>query len=311
MAVEWAWIKPQAPIEVADRGIFLQAEGGCLVMLLHGLTGSPTELGYLAYHLQYRGGYPVRCPRLVNHGQPLGVLARTTWTELQASAREVFLEARQAARDRGIPLVVGGLSLGAILSLMLAAEFPDDTAGVICLSPTLFYDGWNVPWYHKLIPLVDYTPLKYFTYFREDPPFGLKDEALRGRVAAHYGKTSLRNGGDPATLGYAHFPVRLFCEMRRLIARCKSLLPAVTCPVLLIQAEHDDMTSPRNSQFIFDRIGSTWRELILLKQSYHVVSADLERATVAVHLQRFCESVIELQKAEPPLDVPADAPHYG
>jgi len=24
-----------------------------------------------------------------------------------------------------------------------------------------------VPWYHRLIPLVDYTPFKYFTYFRE------------------------------------------------------------------------------------------------------------------------------------------------
>ncbi len=307
MAVEWAWIKPQRPIELADRGIFLPAGGACMVMLLHGLTGSPTELGYLAYHLQYRGGYPVRCPRLVNHGQPLGVLARTTWKQLHDSGREAFFEARQAAREKGVPLVVGGLSLGAVLSLMLAAEFPDDVAGVACLSPTLFYDGWNVPWYHKLIPLVDYTPLKYFTYFREDEPYGLKDEALRRKIAAQYGKTSLRDGGDPAALGYAHFPVRLFCEMRRLIAHCKSLLPEVTCPVLLIQAEHDDMTSPRNSQFILDRINSSWRELILLKQSYHVVSADLERATVAVNLQRFCETVVELQQPEPPADALVDA----
>ena len=90
MAVEWAWIKPQPPIELADRGIFLPAGGACMVMLLHGLTGSPTELGYLAYHLQYRGGYPVRCPRLVNHGQPLGVLARTTWKQLHDSDGKPF-----------------------------------------------------------------------------------------------------------------------------------------------------------------------------------------------------------------------------
>lgn len=268
-----------------------------MVMLLHGLTGSPTELGYLAYHLQYRGGYPVRCPRLVNHGQPLAVLARTSSAQLLASARELFLESRQAARDRGVPLVIGGLSLGAILCLILAAEFPDDVAGVACLSPTLFYDGWNVPWMHRLIPLVDYTPLKYFTYFREHEPFGLRDESLRQKVAAQYAKTSLHDSGDPATLGYAHFPVRLFCEMRHLIARCKRTLPRVTCPVLLLQAEHDDMTSPRNSRFIFERIGSTWRELVLLKQSYHVISADLERATVAAHLQMFCKSVIELRQA--------------
>jgi carboxylesterase len=309
MAVEWAWVKPQQPVELKDRGIFLQAEGGCMVMLLHGLTGTPTELGYIAYHLQYRGHYPVRCPRLVNHGQPLGVLARTTWTQLYDSAREAFVEAREAARAKGVPLVIGGLSLGAVLCLMLAAEFPDDVGGVACLSPTLFYDGWNVPWMHKLIPLVDYTPLKYFAYFREDEPFGLRDETLRGKIAAEYGKTSIHESAHSSNLGYAHFPVRLFCEMRHLIARCKRILPEVTCPVLLVQAEHDDMTSPRNSHYIFDHVGSTWRELIMLKQSYHVVTADLERATVAAHLQRFCESVIEMRDGSlaPVEENPADA----
>ncbi|MEI6722344.1 MAG: alpha/beta fold hydrolase [Betaproteobacteria bacterium] len=295
MAVEWAWIKPQRPVEPKDRGIFLQAEGGCMVMLLHGLTGTPTELGYIAYHLQYRGHYPVNCPRLVNHGQPLGILARTTWTQLYDSAREAFIEAREAARARNVPLVIGGLSLGAILCLMLAAEFPDDVGGVACLSPTLFYDGWNVPWTHKLLPLADYTPLKYFAYFREDEPFGLRDEALRAKISAEYGKTSLHESAHSSNLGYAHFPVRLFCEMRHLIARCKVILPEVTCPVLLVQAEHDDMTSPKNSQYIFEHVGSEWRELVMLKQSYHVVTADLERATVAAHLQRFCESVIEMR----------------
>ena len=295
MAVEWAWVKPVPPVDITDCGIFLEAPGGCVVMLLHGLTGSPTELGYIAYHLQYRGRYPVRCPRLVNHGQPLSVLAQTSWQQLYDSAKEAFMDARQESRARNVPLVIGGLSLGAVLCLMLAAEFPEDVAGVACLSPTLFYDGWNVPWVHKLIPLMDFTPLKYFAYFREDEPFGLRDEVLRGKIAAQYNKSSIHESGHSSSLGYAHFPVRLFCEMRHLISRCKRILPDVACPVLLVQAEHDDMTSPRNSRYIFDHIGSTWRELVMLKESYHVITADLERATVAAHLQRFCESVIEMR----------------
>ncbi len=291
MALEWAWIKKQQPVELADRGIRLPSDGGCTILLLHGLTGSPTELGYLAYNLRHRGGHSVYCPRLVNHGQPLDVLARTTWTQLYASAKEAFLEAREAARANGTPLVVGGLSLGAVMSLMLAAEYPDDVAGVAGLSPTLFYDGWNVPWQRKLLPLVSYTPLKYFAYFREDAPFGLKDDELRRKVAAQYQKMSLRDSGNAASLGYAHFPVRLFCEMRHLIARAKRALPGVTCPVLLVQAENDDMTGPRNSEFIRNRVGSSRSEIVLLKQSYHVVSADLERSSVAEHLQRFCGSL--------------------
>ena len=163
------------------------------------------------------------------------------------------------------------------------------------LSPTLFYDGWNVPWYHKLIPLVNYTPLKYFTYFRESEPFGLKDRELRRKIAGQYENMTLHDSAGAATLGYAHFPVRLFCEMRPMIAQCKRLLPAVTCPVLLVQAENDDMTGPRNSEFIRDRVGSSQSEIVLLKQSYHVVSADLERLTVRspaalLQLPRACVS---------------------
>ena len=291
MAVEWAWVRRQRPVALADRGISLPADGGCTVLLLHGLTGSPTELGYLAYSLRHRGGHAVRVPRLVNHGQPLGVLARTKWHELYASAKEAFLEARGIASANRSPLVVGGLSLGAVLSLLLAAEFPEDVAGTICLSPTLFYDGWNVPWMHKLIPLVNYTPLKFFSFFRESEPFGLRDTALRSKIAEQYGKMSLRDSGDAASLGYAHFPVRLFCEMQPLIARCKRMLPAVTSPVLLVQAANDDMTGPRNSEYIRDRVGSARREIVMLEQSYHVVSADVERSVVAEHMQRFCGSL--------------------
>jgi len=291
MALEWAWIKRQKPVELDNTGIALSASNGCMVLLLHGLTGTPTELGFLAYHLKHRGGHSVRVPRLANHGQPLGVLARTKWQELLSSARDAFLDARREARARNVPLVVGGLSLGAVLALMLAAEFAVDVSGVICLSPTLFYDGWNVPWYRKLLPLVNYTPLKYFSYFRESEPFGLRDEELRRKIAGQYQKSSLRESADAASLGYAHFPVRLFCEMRPLVARCKRLLHMVTSPVLVLQARHDDMTSPRNAQFIRDRVGSDRRELVLLERSYHLISVDLERSVVAERIRAFCDSL--------------------
>ena len=291
MAIEWGWIGRANRVEPGDRGITLSAKNGCRVLLLHGLTGTPTELGYVAHYLRRRGGHSVRVPRLANHGQPLGVLARTTWRELYASARLAFDEARRRARQAGVPLVVGGLSLGAVLALLLAAEYPDDVAGVACLSPTLFYDGWNVPWYHRLIPLANYTPLKYFAYFRESAPYGLKDEELRGRIEQQYRRMSLRESDDAGALGYAHFPVRLFCEMRPLIARCKRLLPAVKSALLVVQAEHDDMTGPRNGEFIHERVGSARRELLLLRNSYHLVTADLERAAVAERLVRFCGSL--------------------
>jgi len=60
----------------------------------------------------------------------------------------------------------------------------------------------------------------------------------------------------------------------------------------VVQAENDDMTSPRNARFILERVASERRELLLLKDSYHLVSADRERSRVAERLQHFCGSLV-------------------
>ena len=291
MGLEWMWPRNRQPVRIPDDGIRMTGAGDCHVLLFHGLTGAPSEFGYIAHYLHRRSGFTVRCPRLANHGQPLAVLARTRWQQLLGRARQDLSEAGAQARSSGQTLVVGGLSLGAVLSLLLAAESPTQVDGVICLSPTLFYDGWNVPWTHKLLRLVDYTPLKYFTYYREGPPYGFKDEHLRSRIAARYENRSLDDTADAASLGYAHFPVRLFCEMRHLIEHCIHALPRVTAPLLLVQAEHDEATSPRNSLFIHEHAASKQKEMITLRDSYHVVTADLERAKVAAEMSRFCRSI--------------------
>lgn len=271
--------------------IRLKGDGRCQLLLLHGLTGAPGEFAYVAHYLHRRGQFDVWCPALPNHGGPIRVLAATPRDELYASVRAQFEQARRTAAATGAPLIVGGLSIGADLALMLCAEFPEAVAGVICLAPTLFYDGWNVPWSYRLIPIVDWTPFKFFAYHREEPPYGLKDEALRARIAEEYEKKKLKDDSERHE-GYAHYPIRLMCEMHHLIKDCVRALPRVKAPLLVVQAEHDDATGPRNAQFILDRTGSARKELLLLQNSYHIVTADLERAKVASAMQAFCDTVV-------------------
>ena len=291
MGIEWAWLRGQRRIEVPHNEIVLNDASGCRLLLFHGLTGSPAELSYIAHYVHHRGGFYVECPQLVNHGQPIAVLARTTMDQLYAGAQAELARAREESVTAGLPLIVGGLSIGAVLSLMLAADRPQDIAGVVCMSPTLFYDGWNVPWTHRLIPLADYLPLKNFAYLRESPPYGLKNETLRARVAAAYESASLHEYAFAAKLGYAHFPIRLFCEMRHLIRKCVNLLPRVTAPLLLLQAEEDDITSPRNSEFVYDRVASRQKRIVLLKNSYHVITVDDDREEVAAAITAFCTEI--------------------
>jgi len=286
MGIEWAWLKDTGVRHAQIPEIRLLRAGTGHVLLFHGLTGGPIELAYIAHHLHHRGRLSVSCPALVNHGQPLAVLARTSWRELWDSARGHFHDVRaQAARD-GVPLFVGGLSIGALLALMVAAEFPRDVAGIACMSPTLFYDGWDVPWYHRFLGLADYTPFKDFLYLRVGPPFGLKDEVLREKMRRQYEETSLAESNRP--LGtYAHFPIRLLCECRHLIGQGMRMLPEVVAPLLVVQSAQDDSTSPRNAQYVLDHVSSVVKQLLLLHNSYHIVTADLERETVADAMAQF------------------------
>lgn len=293
MAVEWAWLRQVGRARTNNSNLRLSPGMGAHVFLLHGLTGSPTEFAYVARRLHIDGGLGVWCPRLANHGEPLNVLAATPWRLLYEKARSDFLIARNTAEQDGVPLVVGGLSFGAVLSLLLAAEFPQHVAGVMCLAPTFFYDGWNVPWLHRLIPLIDYTPFKYFAFFREEPPYGLKDERLRERVESAYGSVTLHKNTDCGQHGYAHFPIRLFCESRHLIARCAKNLRNVVAPLLLVQAVHDDATGPRNSRHIYHNVSSRRKEMLVLEDSFHMVTADLERDRVAEAMTRFCQGLTQ------------------
>jgi carboxylesterase len=291
MSIEWAWPSRKSRPHASSPEIRLDGDARCQVMLLHGLTGAPAELAYIAHYLHKRGRLDVWCPTLLNHGGPIRLLAATGRDALYASVRSQFEQAWRTAEAKDSPLVIGGLSIGADLALMLSAEFPDAVAGVICLAPTLFYDGWNVPWSYRFLPLADWTPLKFFAYHREGPPYGLKDETLRALVAKEYAAKTLKDDRERQD-GYAHYPIQLLCEMQHLIKACMRALPRVTAPILVVQAKHDDATGPRNAEFILGRTSSRRKELLLLQNSYHVVTADLERAKVAAAMQAFCDGVI-------------------
>ena len=256
------------------------------LILVHGLTGTPNEMRYLAFYFN-RLGYNVICPRLANHGQPLHILKHTKWEELYSSLRAVFLD----ALETGDQIFVAGLSTSALFVLLLAEEFGEKLTGGICLAPTLFFDGWNVPWYHRLLPLAAYTPLKYCFYFKESPPYGIKNKKIRGMVHRFYSNAKLENIEGISKYGYAFFPVSLFHQLRRLVRKVIPLLGRINAPMLLIHPQEDDTASVKNSQLIYDGISSKVKKLVILTDSYHVITADQEREKVAREIKVFLDAI--------------------
>jgi esterase/lipase len=69
-------------------------------------------------------------------------------------------------------------------------------------------------------------------------------------------------------------------------------------PVQLIQAKDDDVASVKNSKFIYDRISSKIKEIVLLYNSYHVITADKEREMVAAKVTGFFDRIRKLTYEE-------------
>ncbi|MCX5901859.1 MAG: alpha/beta fold hydrolase, partial [Proteobacteria bacterium] len=124
MAVEF-FFDTKEPLEAlsspADDGhIILNGTGTGTLFLIHGLTGTPNEMRYLANFFHKKKGYTVVCPRLANHGAPISILRKTRWQEFYKSVRQAFLQVRHEIDG---PVFAAGLSMGALLSLLLAEEF--------------------------------------------------------------------------------------------------------------------------------------------------------------------------------------------
>jgi len=272
-----------------DVSISLKGTNGAMVILIHGMTGTPVEMKSLATHLNKKG-YSVICPVLANHGEEIWILKRSRWQDFYKSVRDVLVNGE--AKDFKGPIFVSGLSLGALLGLLLADEFRDRIHGVSCLAPTLFYDGWNTPFAKYFLPLA-YTPIKHISYFKEEPPYGIKNELIQQRIHKYYENVKLGDIDNVGQYGYPYFPVTLLHELQLLVKYITKKFPGMRFPVQLIQAKDDDMTSVKNSKFIYDNIGSEEKEIVLLYNSYHVVTADHERGLVAEKMEEFFTCIMK------------------
>lgn len=267
-----------------NKGFFLKGNNGSAVILIHGLTGAPNEMRSLASFL-HRKGYSVSCPRLANHGESIWVLKNSRWQDFYESVRNIFIKGELARFDG--PIFAAGLSMGALLALLLADEFKGKVAAVSCLAPTLFYDGWNTPESKFFLPLGYRTILKHFAYFKEEPPYGIKNELIQQKIHKYYAGARLDRMGNVEQYGYPYFPISLLHQLQLLVRDLTKRLPDMCCPAQMIQAKDDDMASVKNSKFIYDRIGSRLKEMVLLYDSYHVITADHERDIVAEKMENF------------------------
>jgi carboxylesterase len=269
--------------EIPNTSFFLPGDKN-LCLLIHGLTGTAKEMNSIARNLN-NSGFSVACPLLANHDKSISCLKRTTWEELYNSMRKEFIKYTNDYEN----IFVAGLSFGALIGILLAHEFPQKVKALNCFSPTLYFDGWANPKLRFLLPLVFKTPLKYCFYLKEGYPYGIKNQRLRSRIESFYAKSDLFDYSKVHLYGYPVIPVSSMQQNHLLAKHVMKILPAVTTPIQLLQAKDDDVTSPKNSYYIYNHIASKDKEIFLFEDSYHIIIADQERDKVAARTLAFFE----------------------
>ncbi len=273
---------------MTQRADFHLEGGRDSVLLIHGLTGTPSEMRLLGKGLN-RAGFTVHGVQLAGHCGDMEQLLATDWQDWYDS---VELAARRL-RDHSDRVFVAGLSMGALLALLLAAEQPSWISGVGVLGATFRYDGWNMPHIGKLsflLPLVKRLGLGRNRVFMEEAPYGIRDEKMREYVSA------AMLGGDSSAAGLPGNPWHSLAELYLLSAHVRKRLSDVHAPCLIAHAVEDDVAHIRNARLVATGVSGPV-EWLLMKDSYHMITIDRERRLLIERLGAFFGGIAGNAKA--------------
>ncbi|TQK70631.1 carboxylesterase [Nocardioides sp. SLBN-35] len=217
------------------------------VLLSHGFTGSPASMRPWGEHLGALG-YGVAVPLLPGHGTTWQELNTLRWTDWYAELTRTF-DALRAEHDA---VVVGGLSMGGALVLRLAADRPDEVAGVMVVNPAVATRRLDV----KLLPV-----LKHLV-----PSF----PAIANDIK--------KPGVDER--GYDRTPLKAIHSLIRAWPSLRTDLPRITAPLVYFRSADDHVVDDASEPLVLDGISSTDVTRIALPESFHVATLDNDAPTI-------------------------------
>lgn len=236
------------------------------ILALHGFSGTPQEVA-LVVDVARELGLGAEAPLLPGHGQRVTDLAPLRFADWLTAAEQHY----EGLAQKG-PVVVAGLSMGALLAFHLAAKHPERTAGVIAMANAVWLRS---PWPTLPMRLIDRLRLPDFSMPKSGPDLGDREQRV-------------------LHLTYNAQPLRAAISLMRAGELFAEELHRVRAPTLILHGALDRVTPVSNAWRVSVRLGSVDKRTVIFPRSHHILTRDVEREAVrreiAQFLRRFADA---------------------
>ncbi|MEI6309150.1 MAG: alpha/beta fold hydrolase [bacterium] len=216
------------------------------VLVIHGFTGSPRSMHEYSERFA-AAGYTVSLPLLTGHGQTPEEMGKARWTDWTADVEKAY----QWLQPRTDRIFATGLSMGGTLALWLA-EQRSEMAGIIPVNAALRYSQ------ELLMKLAGSIGIP--------------------RWVKGVGNDIKKAGEDERV--FSKIPVRATRQFALLLAATRAGLERIRCPALIFSSKEDHTVPPANQEELFRSLRCEEKKLVVLENSYHVVTMDHDKELV-------------------------------
>lgn len=221
------------------------------ILLIHGFTGTPSEVRLLGEFLRDKG-YTVRGILLKGHGTTLKDMRKCGHRDWIRGTVEGYKSLKQECDE----VFAVGLSMGGLLSLYLARNY--DIRGAVSLSAPIRIHGRSAA--------MDYIGRNFRTYI-----LGNFDNSIDA-------------------IGYDKSPIISVHNLFKLIRYVRANLGFIEKPVLIMQSYGDRTVSPLSANIIYNNIGSRDKSIVYLHKSGHIITCDNEKEQVFTEVYNFIKT---------------------
>ena len=238
-------IDPKTVIFENGKEIFLENKGKKAVLLIHGYTGIPAEMKYLAQSLYKNKNATIYVPRLPGHGTNTQDFRESSANDWLRKSYDSFLKLKSHYEE----VSVIGLSMGGLIALLIAEKFK--VKKLITISPAL--NTYN--------PLDKLTPLlKYFL----------------PKIKQKTGEKRIENSQDKEERFYHqnyhlyHYTSQI-AELVKIMKLTKKKLSKVIAPTLILASKSDNSVPLKSALTIKNKIKSSTKKLFVFDKADHII----------------------------------------